>query len=62
MAGLPQGNTQVQLFSILGKSVLQTSFNTDGFKEITLPSLSKGVYIVQLGTEKGKLNKKVIIE
>jgi len=62
MAGLPQGNTTVSLFSILGKKVLHTSFNSTGFKELTVPSLAKGVYIVQLATEKGSLNKKVIIE
>jgi len=62
MAGLPQGNTSVSLYNILGKNILTTSFNSNGFKELTLPSLSKGVYIVQLATEKGNLNKKVIIE
>ena len=39
-----------------------TKISLNGKKEITLPSLAKGVYIVQLTTEAGTINKKIILE
>jgi hypothetical protein len=51
-----------KMFSVTGKEVMHTSFTSNGKKEITLPSLAKGVYIVQLTTEAGKVNKKIILE
>jgi hypothetical protein len=62
IAGLAQGNASVKLFNILGKQVMDVSFNSNGVKDIALPKLSTGVYIVQLQTETGKLNKKIILE
>ncbi|QNM84319.1 T9SS type A sorting domain-containing protein [Polaribacter pectinis] len=60
--GLPNGNTNVKMFNILGKQVLNNSFSAVMYKDIDLPYLTKGVYIVQLETAKGKLNKKIILE
>jgi hypothetical protein len=62
MAGLTQGNTNIKLYNILGKQVLNQTFKTNGVSDITLPKLTSGVYIIQLETENGKLNKKIIIE
>ena len=62
IVGLSQGATSVSLYNVLGKQVLSTSFSANGVKEISLPRLSKGVYIVQLETETGKLNKKIVLE
>ena len=62
IVGLSQGKASVKLFNILGKQVMSTNFNTSGVKEITLPNLASGVYIVQLETEAGKLNKKIVLE
>ena len=62
IVGLPQGNTSVKLYTILGENVMSANFNTTGVKEISLPKLSQGVYIVQLETETGKLNKKIVLE
>ena len=62
VVGLPNGTSNIKLFNILGKQVLNTSFIANGVKEITLPKLAIGVYIVQLETETSKLNKKIIIE
>ena len=42
--------------------MMNTSFTSNGVKDITLPKLAKGVYIVQLQTDTGKLNKKIILE
>ncbi|MGB0880671.1 MAG: lamin tail domain-containing protein [Polaribacter sp.] len=59
IVGLPQGNATVKLFSVEGKEVLRTSFTTNGIKDISLPRLATGVYIVEIQTEIGRLNKKI---
>ena len=62
MVGLTQGNTNIKMYNILGKQVLNQKFKINGVSDITLPKLTSGVYIIQLETENGKLNKKIIIE
>ena len=62
IVGLQQGKATVKLFNVLGRQVLNTAFESNGTKDISLPSLAKGVYIVQLETVEGKLNKKIILE
>jgi hypothetical protein len=62
IAGLSQGKANVKLFNVLGKQMMNISFISNGIKEITLPKVAKGLYIVQIETEKGKLNKKIILE
>ena len=62
MAGLTQGKSTVKIFNILGKQLLNKTFVSNGVQDIKLPKIATGVYIVQLETEKGKLNKKIILE
>lgn len=62
IVGLNQGQANLKLFNILGKQVLDTSFQSNGTKEISLPILAKGIYVVQLETRTGTLNKKIILE
>jgi hypothetical protein len=62
IVGLSQGKASVKLYNVLGKQVMSSSFNANGVKELSLPRLSKGVYIVQLETATGKLNKKIVLE
>jgi hypothetical protein len=62
VVGVQNGTAQVRMYNILGKQVMQSSFEGTGTDDIALPTLRTGVYIVQLETETGKLNKKVIIE
>lgn len=62
IAGLKNGKAAVSIFNILGKNVLSSSFEANGVKEISLPKLAAGVYVVQLTTVEGKLNKKIILE
>ncbi len=62
IVGLNQGKVNIKLFTILGKEILNTSFEANGLKEIFLPSLAQGAYIIQLTTDSGKLNKKIILE
>ena len=62
IVGVQQGDTQVHIYSILGKQVVSTSFEGAGVNDIILPNLSMGIYMVQLNTKNGKLNKKIIIQ
>ncbi len=62
IAGLSQGKVSVELFNLIGKQVLNSSFTSNGVKDIILPKLSSGVYVVKLQTENGELNKKIILE
>ena len=62
IVGLPSGNAHLKMYNILGKQVLNTSFTANGAKEIALPRLASGVYIVQLATDSSKLSKKIILE
>ena len=62
IVGLQQGKASVKLFTILGKQIMASSFTSNGVKDVSLPNLAAGVYVVQLETESGKLNKKIILE
>ena len=62
IVGMQQGVNRIKLFNMLGKQVMHTTFNAKSINEIPLPRLSKGVYVVQLTTKEGKLNKKIIID
>lgn len=48
------------LYNMLGKQVVKTLFTSNGTKGLALSVLTKGVYLVK--TEKGKMNKKIILE
>ncbi|ARV06840.1 hypothetical protein BTO04_09150 [Polaribacter sp. SA4-10] len=54
--------TNVTLFNLMGKQVFNTSFQSNGVKDIALPKLATGVYVVKLKTDKGNLSKKIILE
>lgn len=62
IVGLSQGKASVRLYNVLGEQVMRSNFNAKGVKELSLPKLSKGIYILQLETEAGKLNKKIVLE
>lgn len=62
IAGLQAGVASVKLFNILGEQMMTASFKTNGVQNISLPNLAAGIYVVQLETELGKLNKKIILE
>ena len=62
IAGISQGKASIKLYSILGKQVFEDSFTSNGVQNITIPALSSGIYIVQLETETGSLNKKITLE
>ena len=62
IVGLTQRNASLKLFNILGKQVLDKNFQSKGATDIALPKLATGVYVVQLQTENGRTNKKIILE
>ncbi|WP_088324146.1 T9SS type A sorting domain-containing protein [Polaribacter tangerinus] len=62
VAGLEKTNTNFKLFNILGKQLVNTNFIANGTKEISLPKVAKGIYLVKITTENGSWNKKIIIE
>ena len=62
IVGLSQGKSTIKMFNVLGKQVLNSTFNSNGVSEINVSQLSTGVYIVQLANEAGTLNKKIVLE
>ena len=62
IVGLSNGKSSMKLFNLLGKELINNSFDSNGVKEISLHNLSAGIYIVHLDTKAGKLTKKIIIE
>jgi len=62
IVGLSQGKSTIKMFNVLGKQVLNATFNSNGVSEINVSQLSTGVYIVQLENEAGSLNKKIVLE
>ncbi len=59
IVGLPTGNATVRIYNILGQEIINSSFSTTGVKDISLPNLSSGIYIISIETETGKLTRKV---
>jgi hypothetical protein len=62
IVGVQNGTANIQLYNILGKEVLKGSFEGNGVNDIALPRLNSGIYIVKIATEKGTINKKIIIQ
>jgi len=62
ISGLTGGQTKLKLYSLTGKQILKTTFEGSGEREVSIPSLSAGVYLVQLQTKEGQLIKKIILE
>lgn len=62
ITGLQKGTASISIFSVLGKKIMNTNFEASSVKNISLPNLASGVYIVKLQTKEGSLNKKIIFE
>jgi hypothetical protein len=62
VVGLTQGTANMKVFNVLGKQVMNSTFQSRGANDIALPKLATGMYIVQLQNNKGKINKKIILE
>ena len=62
IVGLTQGASNLKVFNILGKQVMNISFTSNEVQDISLPNLASGIYIIQLATENGKLNKRITLK
>ncbi|MEO9571662.1 MAG: FG-GAP-like repeat-containing protein [Polaribacter sp.] len=62
ISGLQNQKAMVKLFDIQGKQMMQELFTAEKEKNILIPKIAKGIYIVQLYTDKGKMNQKIVIE
>ncbi len=62
ITSLPSQKVHLRLFSIQGKELLRTSFESDGTKNILLPKMARGIYIVHLRTTQGAKIKKIILK
>lgn len=62
ICGLENEAAQVSLFNILGAEVMKTKFTATSNHILALPKLERGVYIVTVSSDKGQLNKKIIID
>jgi hypothetical protein len=57
------GINSIELFNIIGQSIFKSNeIELQSYKEIKVPNLSSGPYIINLDTVNGKLSKKVLVE
>ena len=62
ISGVYSGVAKLRMYNILGKQVLNTSFEGNGLNDIALPkNISNGVYIVHLVTDLETVTKKILI-
>ncbi len=59
ISGLQAGIANLKVYNMLGKQVLETSFEADMSNTISVQSLQQGIYIVHLKTTSGTLIKKI---
>ena len=52
----------VKVFSITGKEIANKDLTITTNQSITLPNVAKGIYLVQLTTSTGTINKKVVLK
>ena len=62
ITGVHTANASVRVYDLLGKELVNTSFQGTGLNEIDLPILTTGVYVVKLETQTEAISKKIIIK
>ncbi|SDS45466.1 Por secretion system C-terminal sorting domain-containing protein [Polaribacter sp. KT25b] len=60
-SGLPKGENVVEIYNLIGKKIIQKSIEKSE-DYISIEKIVKGLYIVDLKTEKGTKSKKIIIQ
>lgn len=55
------GNMSVQIFDMSGRVVKQNTFEGTSY-EVNTSEFSKGIYIIQMASEKGKITKKLVVD
>ncbi|MFY0629990.1 MAG: T9SS type A sorting domain-containing protein [Flavobacteriaceae bacterium] len=61
IVGIQKEAAEVKVFDILGKQIMLSSFEGNGVNDFLLPKLRPGIYSIQLNTNRGRLNKKLIL-
>lgn len=54
-------NASIKIYSILGEKIISKQFKTAAINVIQLPKTSKGIYIIELNSNLGKITKKIIL-
>ncbi len=57
-----QNVENISIYDVLGKEVFTKKIDASESKVILHPNLSKGIYFLKIGSDKGELSKKIIIE
>ena len=60
--GFTTGNFKLELYNILGTSVLEKAVEVKGKNLVNLPNLQTGVYIVRINSDLGVKTKKIMIK
>jgi hypothetical protein len=61
ISGIPYLKADITIYNILGIKILEASFESKEIKDIELPRLKRGFYIIALKTKLGILHKKMIL-
>ncbi|MDO6744886.1 T9SS type A sorting domain-containing protein [Tenacibaculum soleae] len=62
ISGLQTDKYSVNIYSILGKKIMTSEFKATGTHVVELPKIASGIYVVELSSSLGKVNKKIILE
>ena len=62
ISGLQTDKYSVNIYSILGKKIMTSEFKATGTHLVELPKIASGIYVVELSSSLGKVNKKIILE
>lgn len=60
--GLKDKKTNMKFYDILGKEILDSTFISNGVKDISLPILTRGIYFVVVKTDNIRIKKKIVLE
>ncbi|QOD62186.1 T9SS type A sorting domain-containing protein [Polaribacter haliotis] len=60
--GLVDSKISFILYSIEGKKIMSEVFSSNGNSEITIPTLSSGIYLIKLKNASKEIYKKIILE
>lgn len=60
--GLSLNKTILNVYNLLGKQIIKTTFEGLETKNINLQHLKAGVYLIHIQTKKGKIQKKIVLK
>jgi hypothetical protein len=63
ISGLKEDTTSLKMYNILGKRVLNQKLEANTIIDVAIPShIKQGIYIIKLETDKGNINKKILLK